>query len=468
MKLSLFLLVAASLALWAGAATRPHYGGVLRVETRSALGSLDPATLESKDGATERVESLVFETLVAFDDVGGLQPELASGWQHSADYKHWELEIRAGVKLHNGQPLTSSVAAESLRRSLLASGMKIFAESGHVTFENEAPMTNLLAELARPRNVIAARAAGGVLSGTGPFKLISETGAKITLAANDDHWAGRPFLDGIEIAAGRAPRDQIIDLELGNTDVTELELDEVQQMQQLGERVAASQPAELLAIVFTPGNGAGRDERVRRALELSIDRAAICNVLLQRQGEPTAALLPQWMTGYAFLFPSGRDLEQAREQQLKMPSLILDYAFSDATAKAVAERIAVNAREAGIVVQSVGENMAARAGNGDAVITRVRLGSVDTRTALENAAAVLGLQLPEELERARTPEQLYRAEKAMLADHRIIPIAHIPESYGLSGRVKNWAENPAGEWRLEDVWLSGAAEAAGATAQGRR
>src|SRR5579859_4921540 len=116
MRLSLFLLVAGSLIAAPGrAATRPRYGGVLRVETRAAMGSLDPATLESKDVTRERIASLLFETLVAFDETGAVQPKLASGWQHSADYKHWELEIRAGVKLHNGQPLTSTLAAESLR-----------------------------------------------------------------------------------------------------------------------------------------------------------------------------------------------------------------------------------------------------------------------------------------------------------------------------------------------------------------
>lgn len=449
------------------AATRPHYGGVLRVETRSALPSADPRTTIGAGSAQEKVALLAFETLVWFDGNGNLQPKLATGWQHSPDYKRWELEIRAGVRFNNGQLLTSALAAESLRRSLAGTVVNASTENGHLVVEGDVPLTSLLAELARARNAIALRAANGELIGTGPFKLVAaRPGEGLSLRANDAYWQGRPYLDGIEITPERSPRDQAIDLELGKADVVELQLDQTRQAQQVGERVVSSAPMELIALRFNPGSPAARDERVRRALALSIDRGSIAKVLLQRQAEPAAALLPQWMTGYAFLFPIGRNLEQAREEQLKAPSLILNYDFADGSAKAIAERIAVNAREAGIVVQTVGENLAARTGNGDAAIVRLRLESIDPRSALENAAVALSIQAPEELQRARTPEQLYRAESAMLADHRVIPIAHAPESYGLGARVKNWATTAEGGWRLEDVWLT-TGDTAGAPAAGR-
>ena len=35
-------------------------------------------------------------------------------------------------------------------------------------------------------------------------------------------------------------------------------------------------------------------------------------MLLQRQGEVSGALLPQWLSGYAFLFPTATDLARAR------------------------------------------------------------------------------------------------------------------------------------------------------------
>ena len=37
------------------------------------------------------------------------------------------------------------------------------------------------------------------------------------------------------------------------------------------------------------------------------------NVLLQGGGEPAGTFLPDWMTGYAFLFPTAADLQRARQ-----------------------------------------------------------------------------------------------------------------------------------------------------------
>ena len=184
MRRSLSPLLAASLfAIAAAAATRPHYGGTLRAETRSAIASLDPAIPEA--GAKQRVAGLIFENLVAFDGSGMPQPRLAIGWQHDAEYRHWEIEIRAGIKFQNGELLTSTVAAESLRKSLAPANAKIYAESGHVTIESESPASNLLAELAQPRNAIVSRPASGDLSGTGPFKFVAKPQKKqISLAAS--------------------------------------------------------------------------------------------------------------------------------------------------------------------------------------------------------------------------------------------------------------------------------------------
>ena len=41
------------------------------------------------------------------------------------------------------------------------------------------------------------------------------------LAANEDYWDGRPYVDSIEIQMGRASRDELLDLELGNANVVD-------------------------------------------------------------------------------------------------------------------------------------------------------------------------------------------------------------------------------------------------------
>ena len=101
----------------------------------------------------------------------------------------------------------------------------------------------------------------------------------------------------------------------------------------------------MLALVFSPRFD---DARVREALALAVDRSAIHAVLLQRQGEVSGALLPQWLSGYAFLFPAAADLGRAR--QLASGARPITLGVSDAAARPIAERIALNARDAGLAV----------------------------------------------------------------------------------------------------------------------
>jgi hypothetical protein len=42
----------------------------------------------------------------------------------------------------------------------------------------------------------------------------------------------------------------------------------------------------------------------------------------------------------------------------------------------------------------------------------------------------------------------------------VIPLAHIPEIYGLNGRVHDWMQPSAAGWPLADVWVRGAAASA--------
>ena len=104
---------------------------------------------------------------------------------------------------------------------------------------------------------------------------------------------GRPFLDGIEIQLGRPLRDQSVDLELGKTDIVELGPNELRRPAP-GRRVWSSSPVRLMALLFGPRI---EDARIREALSLAVDRTAIHSVLLQRQGELSGALLPQWLSG---------------------------------------------------------------------------------------------------------------------------------------------------------------------------
>ena len=82
---------------------------------------------------------------------------------------------------------------------------------------------------------------------------------------------------------------------------------------------------------------------------------------------------------------------------------------------------------------------------------RIPLNSPDPWIALEDVAARCGL--PAANGNGGSAEDLYAAERALLATQRIIPLFHLSASYAASGNLKNWKLRPDGSWDLGDAWL---------------
>jgi ABC-type transport system substrate-binding protein len=220
-----------------------------------------------------------------------------------------------------------------------------------------------------------------------------------------------------------------------------------------GARTWTSAPVELIALVFGPGRGAD-DARLREALALAIDRAAIHNVLLQRQGIITGALLPQWLSGYAFLFPAAMDLQRARQLVAEVPqsdrTLPLAYDPGDAQARILADRIAVNARDAGITLQVTNQ------ARSELRLVRARVDSLDGALALAGLAAAFGLGEVRLTAGQARPDLLYNAERALLDGYRVVPLFHLPDACGVGPKVRLWDRQGIGRLgalHLADLWM---------------
>jgi peptide/nickel transport system substrate-binding protein len=273
-----------------------------------------------------------------------------------------------------------------------------------------------------------------------------EAGRMAVYSADENAAGGRPYLDTVEIQMGRPVREQAIDLEVGKTDLVELGPNELRRPG-AGRKTWASAPVRLLVLVSNPRIS---DVRVREALSLAVDRAAIHNVLLQRQGEVTGALLPEWISGHAFLFPAVLDLNRARNLTTGLPpaSRTLSLGVEDGALRPIADRVALNARDAGLAV-----SVAPNAANADVRLMEVRMESEDAAKALAGVAAALGLG---EIGRADSPEALFAAERALLEGFRVIPLLDLPDVYGVGPRVRGAPGiTRLGGWRFGDLWVEG-------------
>jgi ABC-type transport system substrate-binding protein len=253
---------------------------------------------------------------------------------------------------------------------------------------------------------------------------------------------------------------------VGKADLIEMPAETARQAAEEKMRVETGAPTELLAVIFPPGRAAGDNARLRQAVSRSVDRAAIVKLVLQKQGEAARGLLPQWISGTEFLFPEGADLAAARALAKETPrALVLGYDANDGVEQAVVERIAVNAREAGITVTpyAIAANAPADVrpakAKFDARVMRVGLVSPLPRPAL--AGLIVDLAQVLENENVTVPEnadaaEIYARENAVMESYRVIPIAHLPRVYGLGPRVRNFAIAPGTAMRqlpLADVWL---------------
>ena len=436
------------------------------------IATIDPRQWPSAPGkaaAAERVDSLVFDRLVRVDERGTLQPALAISWQHDAQSKRWQFRLRDGVKFSDGTPLTPTIAALALQQ-LLGVSYDVSATSDSVVTQCERALPDLLSKLATGSYFIFHTAEDNSLTGTGPFRVaewpMAGDPAPAVFVANDSSWEGRSFIDEIEIMMGADSQQQTNAISFGQADVVELPASEVRRASQRGVRTASSDPIELFALVLDVSRPAVQDAHLRQAISLAIDRASIADVILQRQGIVAGSLLPNWISGYAHLFPVTFDLPQAKDllaasgRKLSRPmALALFYDSSDAEARAVADRVVVNLREVGIMVQASGQiaDGKAKPPAYDLRLVRYRITPPDSAAALSELLNSLG-EAAADLE---TPEQIYAAERAPIDAFRVIPLVHVSESYGLSPQVRDWMAPRWGGWRLEDVWLGPPSAAGG-------
>lgn len=192
----------------ARAETRPDYGGEITATLASEPASIDPVTAQTHAEVT--VVGLLFDTLYRARPDGTVVPHLAAAMPE-VQAGRARIVLRGGVRFQDGARLDVGDAVASLERLrqseagwLLAPVSAISAEGDAILLELRGDGAELAALLAAPQTAIVPdgkppRAKAPV--GSGPFRvdLIDRGKRRIALVANDDHFAGRPYADRVEL-----------------------------------------------------------------------------------------------------------------------------------------------------------------------------------------------------------------------------------------------------------------------------
>lgn len=441
-------------ALAASARTRPHYGGSLRIEVHGDAWA--------PDGIARR---LVLDGLTGLSDTGAAQPALAVEWSQKNHDQRWEFQLRPWVRFQDGTPLTADAVVESFD-AICANGASpdltspalktscpwnaIYAAGPlDVVITSDTPLPDLPELLAQTRFGISRKDPSGVLQGTGPFLVSGFTNGALMLTAYTDCWQGRPFLDAVEIFQHRSPREQWLDLSVGRADVVQVPPESLPQARQQHLNVLVSGPVDLLALAI-PAKGVFADASMRQSVALAVDRAALYNVIFQKQGEITASLLPQRVSGYAFLFATDRDLNRARTLRGGAPSMPLGLGTSSggATMRLAGERLALNLHEAGFNIK-----MAAPGAPPAMDLELIHLEETDPRAALDEMLAAFNLN---GTVNGTGTQALWRTESSALQSDTVIPLLWLPRAWAVGERVRDLRLSPDGEPVLADASLEGA------------
>lgn len=425
----------------AGARTRPHYGGTVRVESGGSSVSAERAI----------TASLVAETLTSVDAMGRVQPLLAERWESQNGGRRWQFWIRQNIRLHDGSILSAADAAQIFSSQQGSLWRTVRANGSAVILECDTPQPLLPALLASQQFAISKTDSSGLLIGTGPFRRASSSGATTKLTAFDDYWQGRPYVDAIDLSAGRGVRDQWMDLSVARADLVDVPAVQIRRAEQERMRVLASQNMELIALVPSPNSQLLQDVRMRQAISVAIDRNALLNVIFQRQGEVAAGILPNWMTGYDFLFAAPQDTNLARDlhgQARQSGAITISYESGDGIQQLLADRVVLNARDAGIAMQAVPRHADTQA---DLGLVRVSMASLNPGVALQQITSSI---LPGNASTAEAdPNSLFRNERDLLTSYRVIPLLYVPRAFAASPRVRNWTLDVDGAPSLTEAWV---------------
>jgi ABC-type dipeptide transport system, periplasmic component len=428
-------LSAALCALPAWARTRPHYGGALRIETAGDAW-------QGRDAIARR---LVYEGLTTLDAGGGLKPALAVSWQSDDNSHRWQFRLRPGVRFHDGSALTATAVVQSLTLACATNcpWTAVRAVGSTVVFTSDSSFPNLPDVLASDVFLISlprtpTTPASSQAIGTGPFEVTQMSGNVTIVTANESSWQGRPFVDQISITAHRAIRDQWLDLSLGRADVVEVPAEQMRQAQQQRLSVVMSRPSTALVLNLSD-SGVLANPNLRAAVAYAVDRSSVFNVIFQKQGEVTASLVPKSVSGYAFLFPTDRDMNKATEARGGLtPGVVTLSTDGEGVMQLIEQRLALNLREAGFTVR-----FAPGMGTG---YSDIALRSLPV--AGSDAAGVLGrLLLAAGQAQAVTimnPETAFQVEQDILSRRLIVPLIDVPRDYAIGGRVKNLSLNGFG------------------------
>ncbi len=281
----------------------------------SSPTNLDPRV--GTDAQSERIDKLMFDSLVRRDEHLNLQPWVAERWE-IPDPLTYVFHLRNDVGFSDGRPLTSadvkwtldSIMSGQIRTAKAATYQFI----DHIEVPNpytlivklKEPYATLLWNLSDGAFGIVPNGAGSDFSqhpiGSGPFRLVSMTQDRdVIVERNPNYWSTPAKIPRVQFIVVPDPTTRALELRKGSADaaVNALSPDTVVTLERDPKLVTERAPGTIYAyLAMNLRDPILKDVRVRQAIAHALNREPLIKYLWRDQVRPADSILPTQSWAY--------------------------------------------------------------------------------------------------------------------------------------------------------------------------
>jgi len=302
---------AAALALPLAALADPGHVHELTpasADTLTVVGPWELTGLEPSRSGFMFTRMEVAQTLLDVDDQGRLRAGAASSWEVADDQRTWRFFVRQGNRFHDGSALTANTALVSLLRAWKTPGVlqlagitDLYAERGAIVVRLRRPFAPLPYLFTQYSTQLLAPSSFGVdgrvtaIIGSGPYRIKSITLPQMFETEFADTWNGAPpavrraRYISVSRAETRALMAQSRQADLAFT----LDPPSIRRLQrQRGVSLVAQNLPRTTFLKLNAAHPFLRDERVRQAISLGVERDGIARALLRDSDLGATQLFP--------------------------------------------------------------------------------------------------------------------------------------------------------------------------------
>ncbi len=271
--------------------------------------NLDPRI--GTDGASEHIDSLIFDALVRKDEHYAIVPGLAERWE-TPDPLTCIFHLRSGVHFHDGRLLSSRDVKWTLD-SMMQGKVTTIKAAAYATWASvDAPDAHtLVVHLKKPDNAMLLNVSDGAFGvvpagsgrdfwkhpvGSGPFMFVSqEQDRNVILQRASTYWQAPPKIAAIRFNVVPDAITRALELQKGSADVemNALPADMLAPLTRNSRlRVISGPGSQVMYTVMNTRDAKLKDPRVRRAIAEAIDRPLIVHSLYADRARLAESVLP--------------------------------------------------------------------------------------------------------------------------------------------------------------------------------